>query len=322
MNQAHATAPMPVVHAGMDFDEASSLVVEYLRAAVPMGFWAVTRCDEHQQVYLEVRDDAYGLAAGDSCPWEDSFCIHMVEGRAPEIAPDAMAVSAFAAAPAASELQIGAYIGIPIRAADGTLFGTLCGIDPATRSAELEAQRPLLGLLVGLLTAILEADRARTELARQVDRMADAAETDQLTRLLNRRGWERHVALEEARHARFGDPAAVIVLDLDGLKGINDQQGHESGDRYLVSAAQALAAAVRPTDIVARLGGDEFGVLLPNTDSRSCLTVVDRIHAALFAGGVSGSVGHAPYTVVAGFPGAIASADARMYEAKRVRQAR
>ncbi len=312
---------MPMVHAAMDFDEASALVVDHLKSVLPMGFWAVTRYDGESQVYLEVRDDAYGLGPGGSHRWEDSFCINMTAGRAPEIAPDAMAVPEYAAAGVASQMDIGSYVGIPIRRADGALFGTLCGLDPEVRDEAMNEHAPLLSLLGALLSSILEADLGRTRLQRELERAHEEAETDPLTGLLNRRGWDRHLAREEARYARFGDPAAVLVIDLDGLKTINDSEGHEAGDRLIVRAGEAIVDALRPTDVVARLGGDEFAVLLANVSPADCESLVDRVLAAFDDRGVSGSIGHAPYTVVAGFPGAFALADARMYERKRERRA-
>lgn len=74
--------PMPALSAEMSFDDASALVVDYLKQAVPLGYWGVTRFDGERQLYLEVRDDVYGLNAGDSRPWADTFCSLMHEGRA------------------------------------------------------------------------------------------------------------------------------------------------------------------------------------------------------------------------------------------------
>lgn len=314
-------APMPTIVPGMDFQEASASVVDYLKVVMPLGFWAVTRFDDTDQLYLEVRDDAYGLAPGDGCPWSDSFCQHMVRGTAPQIAPDAMADPVYAAAAEGVDIPVGAYVGLPILLADGSLFGTLCGIDPDPQSATMADQAPLLALLVGLLSSILEADLARVRLAREVERVHAESETDLLTGLLNRRGWEARLSREEHRYARFGDPAAVLVIDLDRLKAVNDAQGHEAGDRYIRAAADAIAAVVRPDDTVARLGGDEFAVLLAGADVRRGSSVVGRILDAFARVGVAGSIGVAPYTVISGFPGAMALADAAMYEEKARRRA-
>ena len=313
----------PVVQAksdGSTFAHACANVIEYLKQAIPMGFWAVTRYDGVDQVYLEVRDDAYGLAAGDAHRWEDSFCINMVAGRTPQIAPDAMAVPEYAAAGVARQIDIGSYVGVPLVRSDGELFGTLCGLDPAPQSDDLAAQASLIQLLAGLLSSILDADVARSEQLRALERAELHAEADQLTGLLNRWGWQRYMELEEARFRRFGDPGAVMVIDLDQLKSVNDTHGHAAGDDYIVAASRAICATVRSTDVVARLGGDEFGVIAPKTSRQDCETLAQRIRQSLHDAGVAGSLGFAPLTIVAGFPGAVAAADDAMYQEKARRR--
>ena len=315
-----AVLPMPALSAEMSFDDASALVVDYLKQAVPLGYWAVTRYDGERQLYLEVRDDAYGLQAGDSHPWEDTFCCRMHGGRGPQIAPDAMAVPAYAETDAAKDLTIGSYVGIPIVRPDQGLFGTLCGIDPAVHGEELEHHAPLLQMLGSLLSMVLASDLARTELEREREHAREEATTDALTGLLNRRGWDLAVEREEARCRRFGDPSSVLVIDLDRLKVINDTHGHQAGDQHILKAAKALTASVRGYDHVARIGGDEFAVVVTGMTPTQTQDLVTRIHATFDAAGVSGSIGHAPYTIVAGFPGAFAEADAAMYEQKRTRR--
>ncbi len=310
----------PTTRPGMGFDEASAAVVDYLKSVLPLGFWAVTRYDGVRQLYLEVRDDAYGLGPGGSHLWNDSFCINMVAGRAPRIAPDAMAVPEYASAGVAQQIDIGAYVGIPIVQADGELFGTLCGLDPAAQSDELMQHAPLLEILGMLLSTILDADLERTRQARALERAEMAAESDKLTGLFNRRGWERYMAIEESRFRRFGDPGAVVVIDLDRLKEVNDTLGHAAGDELIKTAGRVILQTVRDSDIVARLGGDEFGIIASNMVPEQCERLVERIIAGFQQAGVSGSIGHAPYTVVAGFPGAFAEADAAMYEQKKLRR--
>ena len=321
-SDADAPVPVPALSAEMSFDEASRLVVDYLKQAVPLGFWGITRYDGERQLYLEVRDDVYGLQAGDAQPWEDTFCVRMHRGRGPQIAPDAMAIPAFAEVEAAKVLSIGSYVGIPILGPDHGLFGTLCGFDPEVHGEEFQRHAPLLQLLGSLLSMVLAADLARTELERERERTRGEAITDALTGLLNRRGWDLAVEHEEARCRRFGDPSSVMVIDLDRLKEINDVEGHQAGDAHLVKAAEVLRATVRGYDHVARIGGDEFAVVMTGMTPAQTQDLVARIHAAFAQAGVSGSIGHAPYTIVAGFPGAFAEADAAMYEQKRQRRGR
>ena len=113
-----------------------------------------------------------------------------------------------------------------------------------------------------------ELSAARAEMAT----LAARADTDPLTDTLNRRGFERELKRSLAYVKRYGTSAALIYLDLDDFKPINDQHGHAAGDAVLKAVAMVLERHVRASDLVARLGGDEFGVLLWNLDEAAALT--------------------------------------------------
>lgn len=321
--ESRPTFVAPYLRPARTFDAACALVVEYLSRSVPMGMWAVTRIVDDRQVLLTVDAPAYGLPPGTELPFAQSMCRPMVAGGAPRIAPDVTLVPEYAAAAvAARPFVVSAYVGTPIVRPDGALFGTVCGYDPQRQPESLHSHRPLLDLLSSMLSAVLEADTAATATARELELARREADTDVLTGLLNRRGWERFLRVEEQRYRRFGDPACVVVLDLDHLKTVNDTQGHDAGDGYIRRAASALAGTVRGGDVLARLGGDEFGMLAVGATVEQTVELVDRMEKALEAAGVSGSFGHAPYSVVAGFPGAWHAADRAMYEQKRRRRAK
>jgi len=112
-------------------------------------------------------------------------------------------------------------------------------------------------------------------------RLADEARTDALTGLLNRRGFDERAALELARTRRVGEPIAIAEFDIDYFKRVNDEWGHEIGDRVLVRLAELLAQASRDIDVVARFGGEEFMVLLPGSDAASAEAFAERVRAAL-----------------------------------------
>lgn len=312
-------AEIPELNPTMSFDAACEAVVSYLKTAIPLGYWAVTRYDGTDQLYLAVEDVVYGRGAGDSHPWSDSLCQFSISGEAPAIAPDAMAVPHYAGAGMARAVPIGAFVGIPIRRRDGAAFGTICGIDPAVQPDELSRHEGLLRLLATLLSTVLEADLARTEAARALERAELRAETDPLTGLYNRRGWERYLSLEDSRIRRFGDPVQVVVMDLDELKVINDTRGHSAGDEHIRRAAAALARSVRASDVAARIGGDEFAILSRATPAQAQVMVA-RLRRALDEEGVGASIGVAPYTYLSGVRGAWSAADAKMYEDKRHRR--
>jgi diguanylate cyclase (GGDEF)-like protein len=147
---------------------------------------------------------------------------------------------------------------------------------------------------------------------------------DALTGLANRTLLHDHLEQAVAR-ARRGSPLAVLLIDLDGFKGVNDTYGHATGDFLLVNVAQRLRDAIRGSDTAARLGGDEFAVVLDGMDaSGDALDVAERILAAVQATLSAGGVDIAPRASIGvaifdGHPSAAAllhEADTAMYAAK------
>ena len=119
------------------------------------------------------------------------------------------------------------------------------------------------------------------ENARLVRQLRDAAETDLVTGVYSHRHLQDRVRQETARAARSRSPLSVLMVDLDDFKRINDEHGHQAGDRVLRSIAGALRAAVRTSDVVARYGGDEFVVLMPDTAEDDARQVAARAAAAV-----------------------------------------
>ena len=305
------------------FDDACRMVVDYLSAVVPMGAWLVTRVASGRQTVLVASDRAYGLAPGVEGHWSSAMCRTMVTGETPRVVPDTSTEPRLATAldeANSNSFRIGAYVGTPIVQGDGDLFGTVVGLDPSPQPPALLGQESLLDLLSSLLSTVLEADTVATDSARALERAVTEAETDPLTGLLNRRGWERWLGREEDRFRRFGDPATVVVFDLDGLKGVNDTHGHDAGDAHLRHAAATLRSATRHGEPLARLGGDEIG-LVANAGADDVPTLVRRLQGVLDAGGTPCSLGASPFGVVDGFAGACAQADVAMYADKRARRA-
>jgi diguanylate cyclase (GGDEF)-like protein len=116
---------------------------------------------------------------------------------------------------------------------------------------------------------------------RKEDRLEELSVTDPLTGLANRRRLRGAFADELARVARYGTPLALLLVDLDHLKEINDRRGHDSGDRALQLVAQSLGRTCRATDLAARYGGDEFVVLAVNTSASEALALAHRIRATV-----------------------------------------
>jgi diguanylate cyclase (GGDEF)-like protein len=106
-------------------------------------------------------------------------------------------------------------------------------------------------------------------LGRRIDELRRLSATDALTGLANRRAFQTRLREEWLRARRYGSPLSLLLVDVDGLKQINDQRGHAAGDDVLRTAAHAIALTMRVTDFGARWGGDEFAIVAPNTIQRS-----------------------------------------------------
>ncbi len=176
-----------------------------------------------------------------------------------------------------------------------------------------------------------ELARLRAEVARLERRVAELellADRDPLLPVLNRRAFVRELGRALAFQQRYGGEAALVFLDLDGLKRINDGQGHAAGDAALAAVAAVLADHVRESDVVGRLGGDEFAVLLaqaPLADARAKADdLAARVREAVVAHEgrrvpVSASFGVRALDPARTPAELLAEADAAMYLAKAAR---
>ena len=135
---------------------------------------------------------------------------------------------------------------------------------------------------------------------RLVSRLRHLSSHDPLTGLLNRRAWEEALAVERLRLHRAPRFTALLVVDIDHFKRLNDQHGHSAGDAALVTVARALKATARGTDVVARLGGEEFGMLLPDTDVAGAGLAAERVREAVAQLRIMVGEAPAPVTVSVG----------------------
>jgi diguanylate cyclase (GGDEF)-like protein/PAS domain S-box-containing protein len=150
------------------------------------------------------------------------------------------------------------------------------------------------------------------------DQLRHLADHDPLTGLLNRRGIDRALVQHVARGRRYGAEGALLVLDLDGFKAVNDSLGHAAGDELIVTCANALKNRLRETDILGRLGGDEFAVLLPAEGEAEAVIVAEAIVRVIREEtGVTASVGVTPFGDEPTTTSALDRADMAMYAAKQ-----
>ena len=215
------------------------------------------------------------------------------------------------------------------------------GIDPASGGAPgLLGGHGLVVLTIALSLGgafiILRAAMSHDDFSRRLEGLCQELESsheqlkgfsfkDELTGLYNRRFFTMRLEDEVSRYSRFDHPLAVVVLDVDGLKSVNDALGHAAGDQMLREIAAILERCSRSVDVVCRYGGDEFAVLLVETGRDGALLYAERIRrqveAAQAANGravtVSAGVAVLPDDVGPVPEDIVGAADWALYEAKR-----
>ena len=211
-----------------------------------------------------------------------------------------------------------AFVGAPLVVKD-QLYGVLCGLDMSSTVHDDKEDAPGVMLAARFLSTVLRHELEAEELVRRAERAEAEALVDELTGLFNRRGWERLTEREDARAARYGHGATVFVMDVDGLKRKNDEEGHAAGDDLLRAVADAIRGVMREHDIAARMGGDEFAILAVESDDDDAAALHARLTAAFEAAGVRLSIGAAYREYAGGIPAALERADAQMYRRKAER---
>lgn len=199
-------------------------------------------------------------------------------------------------------------------------------------SEHMEFRLSPLRTETGTIIGVLVVGRDITEAKQTQQRLLQASHTDPLTKLLNRAGFAEHIQALLHQSAQQGELVALLYLDLDRFKPVNDQHGHPVGDALLKAVAGRLRHALRPQDLVARLGGDEFSVFLPQLARASDAQVVaDKLVQALttpFRIGelelqIGTSVGFCvEWAAQAEIDQLVSQADAQLYQAKRAGRGR
>lgn len=226
-------------------------------------------------------------------------------------------------APLSPQEGVRSHFVVPLGApADGVLV--LMHTDPAPRGFT-ELCRTVGKAVAEAAGVLIHSALLREELERLLDTTRSAAQRDGLTGLGNRRCWDEALAAAQESVADGGS-AAVLILDLDRLKAVNDAFGHDAGDRYLQAAADLLREIAAPQDVVARIGGDEFAVLVGSEDSAAVAELAAALEARLTSGrddgladdlrALSASVGFAVCPPYGRLADTVVRADAQMYLAK------
>jgi diguanylate cyclase (GGDEF)-like protein len=187
--------------------------------------------------------------------------------------------------------------------------------------------RMVIAALLTLLVAAIVAVPLARPLARRFAELSDRAGRDSLTGLANRRTLDIRLKEEVDRAHRYSTHLALVLVDIDDFKQLNDRFGHQLGDDLLRAVAASLSASRRELDLVARFGGEEFALVLPGTPAEGARVVAEQVRRAVSEVELAGSDGE-PIHVTASFGTAdfpscatleelVACADQHLYEAKR-----
>lgn len=287
--QAHDLAPLPPGSADMagttDLSTMLRRVLETLQAHIPMGLWMLTRVEGDDWIVIDAVGDAYDIHAGSVLRWSDSFCSRMVRGQGTRVVNTVAEVPAYAEAPVGERIPIGCYLGMPIALQGRGLFGTLCAIDPTPAPKDLTGMQWMLELLAQTLSTALAIDLERTSLQRRLVQPGEH-DIDGLTGLATRHTWNRLLRLEEARSARTGEHAAVIVFDVRGLGTVNQTQGNAAGDQLLRRAARVIDDSITINELGVRLGEGTFGVMAVGRPPADIDRLAEDLLAALADAGI------------------------------------
>jgi diguanylate cyclase (GGDEF)-like protein/putative nucleotidyltransferase with HDIG domain len=157
-------------------------------------------------------------------------------------------------------------------------YGIILGLfdDPTSPGGLRWALTTTALVVAGAMIGVLKNSNARL-----VADVTEAARSDSLTGLLNRRGFDERFAVELARARRQGERLSLMIGDLDRFKELNDVYGHQEGDEVLRVVGQTIANTARESDASARIGGEEFAILLPDTDEQGAYLAAERLRAAV-----------------------------------------
>jgi diguanylate cyclase (GGDEF)-like protein len=171
-------------------------------------------------------------------------------------------------APVILDRSVRSILAAPLVVTHGAI-GVLCVESPRSRAYTLDH--------LSVLTTIAQQAAIAIENARNFE----MATVDQLTQLYLRDFFFRKVHEEQARARRYGSTFAVLMLDLDSFKEINDRLGHVAGDRYLQKVGEVIRESMRKPDVPCRFGGEEFCILLPEADAEGARAIAERIRTSV-----------------------------------------
>ncbi len=278
-----AVPELPNVHALDAFctpiEERFEVIVRIGRRALKVPTLAITVITRDKQWFKSVL--GWNVC---ELPLEDSLCVRTIRKKTAMIIPDLTTNPRYAGNPLVVDAPgFRFYAGIPLMNEKGTIIGTLCAMDTKPHKLSRVDYRVLVDLasLAQRELCTIEADTVQAALALKLGIARRHALMDPTTRTWNRRGGELLIAECLRRAREEGAGIAVIAVDIDDLKGVNDAFGRATGDRVLRTVARELLANVRDSDGVCRFGGDKFYVVLLGATQDRIGDIAGRIKARI-----------------------------------------
>ena len=286
------------------FDRITKLAQRLLD--VPVALFSLV---DEDRIWFKSRQ---GLESSE-IPRQGALCDYALHCETVFVVEDATKDARFSDNPVATDAPgVQFYAGYPVSAPDGARLGTLCVLDTVPRkftTEDFDSLQELGRLIEGELSTLTMAS------------------TDVLTKLANRRGFDMIAGPMIALCQRAWHPATIVMLDLDGLKQINDELGHEAGDSAIKDFARLLLKVFRESDVIARTGGDEFCVLLSDPTDADPTCPLERLQERVDS---HNAERNRPYTLAfsagavpfnkkrhASIDDLLRDADERMYSQKR-----
>ena len=319
-----------------DLESLTRPLLEMLASVTGLESTYLTEIDlgQSSQHVLFARNVAgLQIPEGMTVEWSDTLCRRAIDE---EIGYTDDVAALWGDSQAASELGIRSYLSSPVRTSTGSLYGTLCGASTEQKPAVAGAQQ-LIAFFAHLIAEQVEREQLLRQLQQANDELSRLALSGPLTGLPNRRALMLELTRLFSLSERAGHPVLIAFVDLDGFKAINDEHGHEAGDRLLTAMARQLSETLRGGDLLARFGGDEFVAVgmgpFPDADTLDGAVAAFRQrlfeHSVLslpvgdkvihYPGASVGAVAVMPAEV--SVEEALNRADASMYAVKRQRRA-